>query len=160
MLTLAYIGPALIAFLGLIVGTILAKLSPEEMDTGKTYFPLLQKVILLSLLVFFVHALALPFLFRVPIYVFAIFYAFSMRSSIILYLFFGFVFFISSDSPTPFLTITSLIFLYGLPTGSLFTLQHTTSIVALYRKLFFHHASFLVIVALLPFTFPVIKKLF
>ena len=41
----------LISFIGLLIGILLARISPEEMKPGKKYFILLKKIILIAIIV-------------------------------------------------------------------------------------------------------------
>jgi len=112
---------SLISFLGLLVGMILAFTAKEELEPGKKYFLLSQKLTLLLILIFLLNFFNINLYLRITIYVlFIILIAINIKSQII-YPVLGIVFFISSKNPELFVINSILIFFYGFPSGSLFT---------------------------------------
>jgi len=114
---------ALISFFGLGVGIALAFIAPEEMKDGKKYFIHLQNV-LLTLMFFAVLAFDNISIFLISLFsvIFFIFVYYLNRDSSIRYLDYaalGVLFFFSSSNLSLFLLNSALIFLYGMPSGSL-----------------------------------------
>ncbi len=111
---------SLISFSGLLVGMILAFTAKEELEPGKKYFLLLQRLTLLLILIFLLNFFNINLYLRIMIYVlFIILMAINIKSQII-YPVLGIVFFISSKNPELFVINSILIFFYGFPSGSLF----------------------------------------
>ena len=112
----------IIAFLGFPIGVFLSFLSPEEMNPGKKYFKLLQNI-LLVLILFFVfdyYAISLVISIILTVAVFlGVFYWQNKHKGIIIYLILAVLLYISSNDISLFAIESSLIFMYGLPAGSL-----------------------------------------
>ncbi|MBI2574295.1 hypothetical protein HYV82_00220 [Candidatus Woesearchaeota archaeon] len=121
MQPLTYFLAALISFTGIIAGAVLAFVTKEEMKPGIKYFMLLQKALLAATAAVFVYYSGLQLPVRIVIYAAVILLLALSRSinSSIAYALLGGVFYFSSFSRQPFLIISALIFLYGLPTGSI-----------------------------------------
>lgn len=116
-----YFLAAIVSFSGLIAGAILAFFTKEELKPGKKYFELLQKALLAAIAAVFVYYLGLHLLVRIAIYAAVILLLATSKSinSSVAYALLGAVFYFSSFSKQSFLIISSLIFLYGLPAGSI-----------------------------------------
>ena len=128
----------IISFAGLVVGMFLAWLVPEELEAGKKYFYLVQQGLLFSLLaVSFFFLRSADFIFLLPLFFgvvlfFLNFYRggnkekpniffpwiHSVLHSLLPYFIFAIPYFQNSLSAFR-LIIASLLFLYGLPTGTL-----------------------------------------
>ena len=112
-----YIFTAVVVFLGLVIGLIIAHFAKEELKPGKKYFVLLQRLLVLIIAGVFMYS----FHTRIYIIIIALFilstliYQFEISLSIY-YIIFGVLYFFS---PEP-LTISALMFLFGLPSGALF----------------------------------------
>jgi hypothetical protein len=111
---------SLISFLGLLVGMILAFTAKEELEPGKKYFQLLQKLTLLLIVIFLLNFFNINIYLRIIIYILFIFLMTLNIKSQIIYPVLGVVFFLSLRDINLFTTNSILIFLYGFPTGSLF----------------------------------------
>lgn len=99
-----------LSFFGLLAGIIIAFFTKEELKPGSKYFMLLEKVILLSIssvIVFFVRDF---FLF----FILGLFAGFVFRKT---YFYFGLA--LPLVSKSFLLILSSLIFVFGLPNGSL-----------------------------------------
>jgi hypothetical protein len=147
---LFYAATVFVAFSGLIVGAVLAFVSPEEMPTGKKYFPLLQRIVLLALFTFFVNALGLPLLLRILVYALIIAYALTRTNTAVVYPLIALLLFFSSFNPNAFLTLTVLAFFYGLPSGSLYAATAGMSKYRVLATIVFKHSSFIVVALALP----------
>jgi hypothetical protein len=150
---LFYAATVVIAFIGLIVGAILSFISPEEMPTGKKYFPLLQRLILIAILAFFINLLGLSLPLRIIAYVAAVAYILTTTNTIAIYPLIAVLLFFSSSNPNSFFTLTLLTFLYGLPSGSLYAATAKASKYNIITTLAIKHILFLVIALALPFLF-------
>jgi len=111
---------SLISFSGLLIGMVLAFTAKEELEPGKKYFILLQKLTLLLILIFLLNFFNINLYLRIIIYVLFIFLMTINIKSQIIYPALATVFFLSSKNPELFITNSILIFLYGFPAGSLF----------------------------------------
>ncbi len=107
---LVLISMSVIAVLGLAVGAVLAKVSPEEMKPGKKYFSFLRKLMLTAFLV----VLALYSNGMWQYILIGLVIGFFIRLN---YLYFGLA--MASASGNLLFLVAALIFLYGIPTGSL-----------------------------------------
>ena len=117
---LSYSLTAIVSFLGLATGVVLAFISPEEMPTGRKFFPLLQRVVLVAIAAIFISLFVKNHFVRIPLYIVAILLLNIRLNPRIAYPLLAFPFFFSSANPNAFMTIAVLIFVYGLPTGSLY----------------------------------------
>ena len=125
MQPLSYFLAALIAFTGIIAGVFLAFFTKEEMKPGKRYFELLQKALLAVIAAVFLYYSGMQLVFRIAAYsVVILFLALSKNpgngiAGSIIYGILGLVLYLGRLNQKSFFIISSLIFLYGLPTGSL-----------------------------------------
>jgi hypothetical protein len=116
-----YILVLLVSFLGLFVGNILGLFAKEELKPGKKWFELLEKIIfILILIVFTFYFVNVDKYFLVFILILTVYFRISKVSNSFVYLMLALMFYFTSNSNV-FLIIASLIFLYGLPIGSLMT---------------------------------------
>jgi hypothetical protein len=120
MAFLSYFLAALVSFLGIGVGVVLAFVSPEEMPTGRKLFPLVQRIVLVAIAAIFIGIYVSNIFIRIPLYIIAILLLTLRLKPIIAYPLLGFPFFFSSNNQNAFLAIAALVFAYGLPTGSLY----------------------------------------
>ncbi len=116
---------AVIAYMGLFIGFILAIIAKEELKAGKKYFILLQKIILLLIFVFLLVFIELSY---IPILLILAFILISILRSKkefnelpYIYIILAIIFYLSSKQLNLFIIESSLIFLYGLPIGTLIT---------------------------------------
>ncbi len=125
MLFINYFMASLISFFGLILGIILIKIAPEEQKPGKKYFILLQNLFFILSIIFLLYFLKIDagiiFLTAVllTVYFSRIKIKDHFRKSEFLYFLLAIIFFLSSKNTSLFLTESVIIFLFGMPTGSL-----------------------------------------
>ena len=111
----------IIAFLGLIVGLILARFTKEELKPGRKYFIWFKKIILLVLVVSLVYiAWSNMFFIKEAIgaiigFLVGLIVAYFFKKE---YFYFGLALYILAYTQS-FIFITILIFLFGLPYGTL-----------------------------------------
>ncbi len=109
-----------IAILGYPIGRILAKISPEEMPTGKKYFHLIKSFMLAFILFFFLYYYQINIYLIVICSVIIFLLNLYVRiNSLIFYPFFIVGLYLVQNNMFSLATISSLIFLFGLPAGSL-----------------------------------------
>ena len=120
---LSYLAVSIVSFLGLAVGVILARVSPEEMPTGRKFFPLLERAVLVAIAAIFINLFVESIYVRVPLYLLAIILLSFRLEPNIVYPLLAFPFFLSSIYLNAFTAISALIFVYGLPAGSLYAVK-------------------------------------
>jgi hypothetical protein len=111
-----------IIFAGLIVGMILGFIAKEELKPGKKYLSLLQKFILAAVFIIAIiyspHIALKTVLAGILVYLFIFKFSFN---DIFTYGIFGFLFYVFINNLNLTLLLSSLMFLHGLPIGSLMT---------------------------------------
>ncbi|MBU1204909.1 MAG: hypothetical protein KKE93_03315 [Nanoarchaeota archaeon] len=145
---------SLISFSGLLIGMVLAFTAKEELEPGKKYFLLLQKLTLLLILIFLLNFFNINLYLRITIYILFIFLMTINIKSQIIYPALAAVFFLSSKNPELFITNSILIFLYGFPTGSLFAkklIKKRKSFVL--KNIFLNYFWFVIITIILKLIF-------
>ena len=121
MESIQFLAP-IISFLGFPFGLFLSFVSPEEMNPGKKYFKLLQNLLLVLILFFIFNYYSLPLIASILITITVFLGVFCWQNkykSIILYLILAVLLYLSSKNPLLFALESSLIFMYGVPAGSL-----------------------------------------
>jgi len=142
-----YLLAGLISFFGLIFGMILVSIAPEEQKPGRKYFILLQNLFFILSAVFFLIFLELNAIFIFLAVVLLIVYFLkvkveNVKRSQSMYLILAVIFFLSLRSSNLFLIEAVLIFLFGMPTGSLLFNRKKKN----YFKVVFKNIIFLVVV--------------
>jgi hypothetical protein len=125
METINYILAVLVTFLSLFLGVVLARLTKEELKPGEKYFKFLKyifliAVIFISLYVSISNKDFIIFAIVLVISLYLLFYKKKQKETYI-YALLGFIIYYSSSFINLFLLESALIFLYGLPTGTLIT---------------------------------------
>jgi len=112
----------LIAFSGLIFGILLSKISPEEMKSGKKYFNYLKKIALAVLVISLIFLTA-PFSWYVLLGLIIGYISALLLKRV--YFFLGLALLLSflTFNPNFTLLVSSLIFIFGLPLGSLINME-------------------------------------
>ena len=141
---LNYLLALIISFSGLIIGLALAIIAKEEISPGKKYFIFLQKAILLLIFIFLIYFLKLNLINWIIVLLFIFIYLIKyqwnkkINESFYIYLILSIIFYISSKSLNLFIIESSLIFLYGLPTGTLSTAKNKKeSIINILKNMLF-----------------------
>lgn len=151
MLFINYFLASLVSFFGLILGIILVSIAPEEQKPGKKYFIPLQNLFFILSVFFFLYFLKINiyiiFLIAIllAIYFLKIKVKDNLRKSEFLYFLLAIIFFLSSKNTSMFLTESVVIFLFGMPTGSLLFNKTKKN----YFRVFFKNIIFLVVALLL-----------
>ncbi len=111
---------SLISFLGLFVGMVLAFVSPEEMKPGEKYFKIIKGLAFIVMAVIIVYLTWYHnILFFITIIVFLVFYL-KFLDSHWFYLALGIYMGLGFRMEKFFIVVACLVFICGLPTGSLF----------------------------------------
>lgn len=117
----------ILSFLGLYVGALLAFISPEELNGGYDYFRALQSALIVLIAVFILRSFGANVL---------ILFALSATLAVTLYLLrntpvaqfayycFGIALFLTVHDHDLFLLVASLVFLFGVPAGTLYAARH------------------------------------
>ena len=128
MEVLTYFLTGIITYLGLGCGIGLAYIAKEELNDGRKYFILSQNIILPLIIFSFLYFLKVNLIIDITVSIisFICLYYFNnlkndnfKKNFYYIYLILGIIFFISSKNNNFFIVESSLIFLYGFPTGSL-----------------------------------------
>jgi hypothetical protein len=111
-------------FLGVYVGALLAFISPEELKPGKSYFKAFENTLLVFILLILLYAydahIGVLILLGVAASIFLYYTTETTPMNQIAYFLLGIVFFFSTKTTDLFIVISAMIFLYGLPLGSLY----------------------------------------
>jgi hypothetical protein len=129
---LIYSLAAIICYMGLFAGFILAKIAREEIKSGARYFVFIQKAIWILIFITLMVYLDLTYLLLLLILAFIFVFLTNKKeffNSPYAYIFLAAIFYISSRKTEIFITASSLIFLYGLPTGTLITKKNNKETV-------------------------------
>ena len=108
----------LVAYIGLTVGVFLASMTKEELPTARKYFPLLQKLAIITIAAFALDYFAAGVATRTASYIVLLFLLLFHLAVPLYYAAFGFLAFAVSAIPEALLVISSLVFLFGMLTGS------------------------------------------
>jgi len=124
METINIILTALASLLGLPVGLVLARVAKEELKQGEYYFIWMQNIILIITVNIFFYSfnLNIPTFILILILTSVLIIKTKPRA-IIGYIIFAILFYLRLDNSNLIITISSLAFLYGLPTASLIKLE-------------------------------------
>jgi len=152
---LIYLISAVIAFSGVIAGAILAFNTKEEMPTAKKYFPLLQKILLIAMVAVLLNYFNISVVIKVIIYALVIF-AVSKKQMLNFYPVIAVLFFSLGQSSQSLFLISTLVFIYGFPTGSLYVIRNKKmKWLELVRKVSVKHGIFLLAAILLQLLYSV-----
>lgn len=154
MQLLNYFLISIISFLGILIGMLLAFTAKEELEPGKKYFMLMQKIILLLIIIFLLNFFNINLYLRIIIYILFILLMIINIKSQIIYPALGVVFFLSSKDINLLITNSILIFLYGFPAGSLFAkklIKKKKSFVL--KNIFLNYFWFVIITIILKLIF-------
>lgn len=104
-----------VVFLGLFLGIALAFIAPEELKKGRKYFKWLKTVLLLVIIGIMVYFKINLFLVAMNVFLITLFYLYGIEYWVL-----SFVLSVSAVSNEAFFLQSSMIFIYGLPEGTLF----------------------------------------
>src|SRR3989344_8721789 len=113
---------SLIVFSGLIFGAILALIAKEELKPGKRYFRIFQNIlfaIIAAITIYFAYIVNIFLAMSVLGISLYVLFSGSRFADIMMYSKFAFIFYFTRNTEF-FILLSSLIFLYGFPAGTLF----------------------------------------
>tara|TARA_Y100000310_G_C20606428_1_gene775714 strand:+ start:1035 stop:1490 length:456 start_codon:yes stop_codon:yes gene_type:complete len=147
----------LIAYSGILTGMLLIFMGPEERKPGEKYFKIMQDVVLFLIMFFLFFNLGFDYFLIAGLMLGVLLILFWYRAKkiyltekyFIVYTLLGVVLHLSSQNGGFLITGASLIFLYGMPTGSLLT-NSKKKLESLRGVLKY---SYFILVAMLPFLF-------
>ena len=154
---ITYLATLIFVFLGVYVGAILAFISPEEMKPGKKYLRAFENTVLIFLILLLLYHyganLILLILLGIASSVFMYFTSETSPINQIAYFLLGIAYYFSTKTIDLFITISALIFLYGLPLGSLYVAgKLKRSKKTLLSDILLNYGAFLVIAMLTNLT--------
>ncbi|MBI2128823.1 hypothetical protein HYU07_01155 [Candidatus Woesearchaeota archaeon] len=134
MNAIIYFSILIVSFLGLIAGAVIANMAKEELKAGRRYFSLMQDFLAVLILFFIFEFYELNIFVIVPVLLAVFLLLFYFKNSMkyadmVIYSIFAIIFYLSSKSINLFSLEASLIFLYGLPSGSLITKERVKNIL-------------------------------
>ena len=116
----SYFLASAVSYLGLACGAALAFIAPEELKQGRHYLLWLKRAMFVAVFVAFIYySPAKNLLLSILLLVLAALFI-RYSDGRVFYIILGLLFYLSSSGSRFFLTIASMIFLFGLPTGTLF----------------------------------------
>jgi hypothetical protein len=124
---LKYFITLVITFLGLYAGAALAFIAPEELKSGKNYFKAILSGIIVITVTYTLYYFNAPISILIVLGIFLAALLYFLRTAPvgpIAYYLSGFMFFFSSLQEGLLLPISSLIFLFGIPAGTLYAYRH------------------------------------
>ncbi len=120
---LPYSLSALVAFSGVLVGAFLAMIAREEMPTGRKYFPVLKKVLLIAVAAVLLSHFSALLIVKVVVYSALLFFL-PRRHMLNFYPLLAVAFFILGQESRELFVLSVLVFLYGFPTGSMYVVRN------------------------------------
>ncbi len=116
---LQFAATAIVTYLGLPTGFFLASLTREELHTARKYFTRLVPLVFIAAAVFSASYLSIAIAAKIAIYVVAI--AVALKANLaLLYFILGLAMGVISNNSSAVLSVSSLVFLFGLLAGSLY----------------------------------------
>ncbi|MBW2987798.1 hypothetical protein KY336_04575 [Candidatus Woesearchaeota archaeon] len=135
-----FIISSVIAFLGLAGGVIASRSNKQELKPGKNYFILIQKILFLAIFIASVIYFDLNIILSFIIIAIAFLFCFLrnlQKFSIIIYILLGIILFLSSRIKQLFFLNCALIFLFGIPTGTMIQMKKKNIIVEIMKHIGF-----------------------
>ncbi|MGE0792854.1 MAG: hypothetical protein AB7V77_01585 [Candidatus Woesearchaeota archaeon] len=122
----SYIITTFVAFVGLFLGLLLAKISPDEAHEFKKYIPCMQLflMVMLYLVLFKYLPTTIAVLFTILSFLFIFMFWRKRDINTLDYIIFSVVFVLTSTNNTAHYYVTAIIFSFGLLAGTLFYVLH------------------------------------
>lgn len=154
-----YLSILLVCFLGIISGYFISLIAPEELRKGKTYFEWLARIIVFLIMLFFILIYETSSVFII-IFVIIVISLITISKTYLDYLYslFSIIIFTVSNNQNFLIIESSLIFILGIITASLFMIKFEKDEIIQGSKLniFFHliaRYGLFVIIGVLFFVF-------
>lgn len=128
---ISYFLSVIIAYSGILFGLLLGKIAKEELKPGKRFFLLMQNILFIMFLVLFLFFFLnnkILIIMGILIIIIIIFKSIKQNFGVILkksinpyyvYIIYGILIFLVQIKLNEFFVLLTIIFVYGLPTGSL-----------------------------------------
>ena len=144
MTFLQYVLAAFVAFSGLFAGAYVARLAKEEMPKASGYFSWFQKILLIIIVAVSLNLSSAGLVVRLVVYAALAFFLLGGRVRNV-YPLMGLFFFFAGASGL--FEISTLVFLYGFPTGSLFmiNLKKSEGVKRVVGSMLFKYGWFLLV---------------
>jgi len=146
---LTYFGTLFIVFLGVYAGVFLAFIAPEELKAGRRYFRGLMHAIAGFIVGLLIHAYFLNIYIAIMMGALTVttLYLLPDRNLVnqLVYFAFGLAYLFSTKTETLFLLVSALIFLYGMPLGSIYVENNQKSKATILSDVFLAYATFIVV---------------
>lgn len=107
-----------ISYIGLLAGFFLALMTREELPTARKYLPWLEKLVILAVAAFVMNFFGIGVAARAVVYVLLLLFFIYRYNLKLVYAALGAVVAAAAKDSSTFLIITSLVFLFGLLSGS------------------------------------------
>ena len=120
MSPLQFAAAAIISYLGLLAGFFLASLTKEELPTARKYFPWLQRLIIIAIAAFVLDFFSINLTLRIVIYALLLLAVAVSLNLQFFYAAFGVLLFAASRDKNMLLVLSSMVFLFGLLSGSVY----------------------------------------
>ena len=147
-----YLWVLLTCFIGLFMGVLISFMSKEELKDGRKYFLFSKKVIFVLIIFFLIYFLNVKLIYNLLIAVILLLVLFKFKiKEYITYNLLGIIFYLSSLNESLFKINASLIFIYGLFVGGLFTEKNPRFNLKFIKELFLNYVWFLVLGAMFLF---------
>ncbi|HLC65900.1 MAG TPA: hypothetical protein VJI46_07300 [Candidatus Nanoarchaeia archaeon] len=121
MIDLSYASALFISYAGILVGITLSIVSPEERKPLRKYFLMMKLIVPWLLIIASIYFSVGNWISFVFLGLFALYLLSGKSSGKITYIFLGALFFIASESPDFLVTASTIIFLFGIPAGALYS---------------------------------------
>ncbi len=148
---ITYLLASAAAFSGLAVGMIVGFFAWEEVNPGRQYLKLLQSVIFMLALVALLHYMQAGILLKIALYPAAAVFLLKFNASELSYPLLAIMMYAASNREG-MLMVAGMVFLYGLPTGSI-ALEKNKDVLRQAGRILIRHSSFLLISILLILQF-------
>jgi hypothetical protein len=122
MTFLSYALAVAVVFSAPFIGAFLALHTKEEMPTARKYFPLAQNLLLLLLVAVVLDSFGVALTLRILAYVLTL-AALALLPPVNAYPLFAFAFFLVFGMQEALFAVSALVFLYGLPAGSMLAVR-------------------------------------
>lgn len=110
---------AIISYLGLPAGFFLAFLTKEELPTARKYFPWLQRIVIIAAAAAGMGFLSVGLAVKIAVYAVLLLLIAVKINAQLFYALFGVLLFASGKDGNSLLALSSLVFLFGLVSGSI-----------------------------------------
>ena len=152
MFPLQFAKAAIISYIGLLAGFILASATKEELPTARKYFPWLQRLVIIAIAAFVMDFFNINLILKIVAYAVLLLIVAVGINTQFFYTIFGASLFAVSKDKNMLLIVLSMVFLFGLLSGSVYFDGHVrrkSSVAGEAGKLLISNSSYVVIAMVL-----------